>query len=280
LSVNESISGEKVNVLKDSLKKRLQGTPLYSPARDAYQLLFNRNYWKHRRQMTEFYSQFCSKGDMVFDVGANVGWYTEMFLGIGAKVVAVEPSPDCAAKVRQLRPRGRLIVENVAVGNAETVAPFFLCDDSDTHSTLSTEWIGVAGEVPRLAGKSWSRVLNVPVTTLDHLVAKHGEPTFMKIDVEGFEREVLSGLSRMPRYLSFEFISEFLDAAVECVRKGCFSTRDSFNILVNDPSTKTLGPAGFELQDWVTAEQIISVLGNSKLRQSKTYGEVFVRRGR
>jgi FkbM family methyltransferase len=228
--------------------------------------------------MMKFYSQFCSKGDLVFDVGANIGLYTEMFLRLGARVVAIEPNPDCAAKIRALQSRGRLVVENVAVGSKESVAPFFLCDDSDTHSTLSTEWIEVAGEIPRLAGKRWDRVVNVAVTTLDRLVAKHGEPKFIKIDVEGFEKEVLTGLLRMPKYLSFEFISEFMDAAVECVRRSCFSIGDSFNILVNDPSADAPSSVCLDRKDWLTAEQMISLLSDDRLRQSKTYGEIFVRR--
>jgi hypothetical protein len=46
----------------------------------------------------------------------------------------------------------------------------------------------------------------VVVTTLDRLIAEHGEPAFCKIDVEGFEAEVLKGLSRALPALSFEYL--------------------------------------------------------------------------
>ena len=45
----------------------------------------------------------------------------------------------------------------------------------------------------------------VPVTTLDALIERHGVPSFVKVDAEGFEEEVLQGLSRSIKALSFEF---------------------------------------------------------------------------
>lgn len=73
-------------------------------------------------------------------------------------------------------PRDRLVVERKAVGSSESEAPFFACNDSHTHSSLSREWITIAQNIPRLQGKQWDRVSKVPVTTLDHLIDEYGEP--------------------------------------------------------------------------------------------------------
>jgi hypothetical protein len=61
--------------------------------------------------------------------------------------------------------------------------------------------------------------VTVPVTTIDSLIAIHGEPAFCKIDVEGFEREVLRGLSRPLERLSFEFHAEFIGETLACLER-------------------------------------------------------------
>ena len=70
-----------------------------------------------------------------------------------------------------------------------------------------------ADGAPGWEGQAWTRAIRVPVTTLDALIARHGMPTFIKIDVEGFEEEALAGLARPPRALSFEFTTIQRDVA-------------------------------------------------------------------
>jgi Methyltransferase FkbM domain len=60
----------------------------------------------------------------------------------------------------------------------------------------------------------WDRSIDVAVATLDDLIAAHGEPAFCKIDVEGFEVDVLAGLTRPVRALSFEYLPPAHDAAL------------------------------------------------------------------
>ena len=56
------------------------------------------------------------------------------------------------------------------------------------------------------------------MTTLDAVIAEYGTPRFCKIDVEGFEREVIGGLSQPLPLLSFEFSGEFIDDVGACLQ--------------------------------------------------------------
>ena len=168
--------------------------------------------------MLEFYGQFAAAGERVFDVGANVGNRSKVFARMGCDVLAVEPQPACAALLRRHlggRPAGPAFdVAQTAVGAAAGRVQMSV-SNQHTVSSLMPDWIETMRANNRFgAGTRWDRQITVGVTTLDALIAAHGVPVFVKIDVEGYELEVVRGLSRPVRALSFEFMPEFTDRAV------------------------------------------------------------------
>jgi FkbM family methyltransferase len=166
----------------------------------------------HRRRVRGFFGQFIRRGDLVFDIGANDGRYTDVFVELGATVVAVEPNPSLA---RILRERFRAKVEEVAVGSEPGFAELHLGSD-DILSTLSTEWMDIARREQLM--NEWSgETITVPVSTLDALIARHGVPSYVKIDVEGYEPQVLRGLSQAIGTVSFEVQGPALHMAADCV---------------------------------------------------------------
>jgi FkbM family methyltransferase len=125
-------------------------------------------------------------GDVIFDVGANVGYPTLLFshfVGAGGKVVAIEPSPR-AYRLLQRTVACHLNIEclNLAVSDHEGEVLFYETESLDTSSIVP-----VSNVEP----------FHVTVTMLDELAEKFGAPIFVKIDVEGHEPSVFKGMKRI-----------------------------------------------------------------------------------
>src|SRR5262245_17895545 len=170
--------------------------------------------------MDRLYRQFIDDGDLVFDVGAHVGDRVASFTRLGAHVVAVEPQPALIKVLKLLHGRNpAVIIEPVAVGREAGSANLMINPGNPTVSTASQEFVSAAHDAPGWETQRWTRTIQVPVTTLDALIAKHGKPVFIKIDVEGFEAEVLAGLTQQVRALSFEFTMIQREVARACIER-------------------------------------------------------------
>jgi FkbM family methyltransferase len=106
-----------------------------------------------------------------------------------------------------------------AVGADAGHQQLFISERTPTVTTLSQSWIEAVQEVPSFAAVQWEKTVTVKVTTLDDLIARYGKPVFCKIDVEGYELEVLRGLSHPLPALSFEYIPAAKTMAVDCIER-------------------------------------------------------------
>jgi FkbM family methyltransferase len=135
-------------------------------------------------------------GDVVWDVGANVGLYTTRFaewVGRAGRVVAFEPLPPAAAALEKAiaaLPESAASVEIVRAALSDRPGETeFAFDDAESGSVTTT---GHLAEGAR-TGADGKRV-SVIVRTADEVVASGApQPTVVKIDVEGYEEEVLLG---------------------------------------------------------------------------------------
>ncbi|MGK5739422.1 FkbM family methyltransferase [Micromonospora sp. URMC 103] len=185
--------------------------------------------------MDAFYARFVRPGDLVFDVGAHVGDRVGSFRRLGARVVAVEPQPPCTRALRAIygRDDGVTVVEAVCGDRAGRV-PFNVNSANPTISTASAAFIRAADGAAGWAHERWDARIEVPAVTLDGLVADHGVPAFVKIDVEGFEDAVLAGLTRPLPALSFEFTTIERAVARRCLRRLTALGFHSFNLALGD----------------------------------------------
>ncbi len=173
-----------------------------------------------RGDMDRLYRQFVRANDLVFDVGAHVGDRIASFRRLGARVVAVEPQPALARTLRLLYGRDRAVaIEPVAVGRNAGSIELRVNLDNPTVSSASDAFIKAADGAPGWEGQQWSKTVRVPVTTLDALIDRYGSPSFIKLDVEGFEVEALAGLTQPVPALSFEFTTIQRDLAIAGIER-------------------------------------------------------------
>jgi len=174
---------------------------------------------RHAR-MDRLYAGFMREGDLVFDIGSHVGDRVASFRRLGCRVVAVEPQPALQQVLRLLFGRTReVVLVPAAVGDTEGSLSLHLNLPNPTVATGSAEFIASADGAPGWQRQRWTRQLRVPLTTLDALIAVHGRPAFVKIDVEGLEDRVLRGLRTAVPALSFEFTTIQRALACDCLQR-------------------------------------------------------------
>jgi FkbM family methyltransferase len=216
--------------------------------------------------LRSFYGRFLGKGDLCFDVGANIGNRTEVFRNLGARVIAVEPQSACVRALREAFGKDPdVVIVPQGLADAPGEAELSVCEEAPTISTMSARW----REEGRFSTEhQWKRVEKVPLTTLDALIAEHGIPRFCKIDVEGFELSVLRGLSRPLPCISFEFTREFWGDAKACVAR--LETLGSLELNVSLAETME-----FHLPAWVSAEGLDAAI--EALPDPRLWGDIYAK---
>jgi FkbM family methyltransferase len=222
-------------------------------------------YRRLRRHARTFYGQFVGAGDLTFDVGANVGHRTQILLDLGAQVVAVEPQASCARQLRETF-GDRIVIVEAALG-AEVGKAELLVASYHTLSSLSFDWVEAVQRSGRFAEFDWSERLTVAVTTLDRLIEAHGVPAFCKVDVEGYELEVVQGLSSPIPVLSYEFTVERIESRLAALSHLHALGMQRFNFSWGESLELALSP-------WLDIDQMREFLRDSK-HSPATFGDVY-----
>lgn len=206
-------------------------------------------------EMAGFFAQFIRPGDVCFDVGANLGSRIAIFLRLGASVVAVEPQENCVAYLRARYGRDRRVtVIAKGLDTREGERQITISSNDSRMSSMSPEWMDTLLTNTGLdLSSQWDTTVTVPVTTLDRLIETYGRPAFCKIDVEGFEYQVLSGLSSAIPAVSFEFHRVYPDNFRRCITHLLALGEYRFNYCAAETFT-------FALPGWVSGQQLIDQL--------------------
>ena len=247
----------------------LRAIGLIEPARRVQRLLDAPRHRRLVRARQRFYSAFVGEGDLCFDVGANLGNRTSVFLSLGARVVAVEPHPVCVDHLRRaFGNTSRVTVVDRAVGAEEGMAELHVPKVAHPVASMNSQWIETMEKAERFPGVSWEKTVQVPVTTLDRLIEEHGRPRFCKVDVEGFEEEVFKGLSEPVACVSYEYNEEFLQPAIEATRRLATLGHAWFNVSIGESMR-------MHWTEWGTCDKMVEFLSNLDGGNEQRFGDVY-----
>ena len=202
-------------MVKDTVKKLLTGVGAFDVLRysfvyEAFLTVFRPAQVRARKAEVAFYRRAIGPlpaDAVIFDVGGNRGFKSEVFVQLAARVVCVEPDRSNVEILRKkFRTTPAVTIVDAAVGAEAGELMFNVIEAGSAYNTLSTKWVESLGQADGAVrpALTLSEQYPVRVVTLDALIARHGAPHYVKIDVEGFELEVIRGLSTAVPYLSFE----------------------------------------------------------------------------
>jgi FkbM family methyltransferase len=239
-----------------------------STIHDLYRGVADKKWILSRDRQIDFYRRLLPDlrhGDLIFDVGANEGLKTDLFLRLGARVVAIEPDETnqviLQKRFLKLRfARRPVVIVGRAVSDRNAIELMWIDGPGSAVNTLSQKWADtLKGNKARHSyghcGLDFVQSRPVETTTLEELIAAHGRPLFIKIDVEGYELNVIRGLRHPVPYLSFEVnLPEFRPEGLHCVALlESLAVNSIFNYAVDCER-------GLALDRWLNAHEFLSVL--------------------
>jgi FkbM family methyltransferase len=222
-----------------------------------------------RRQIAkqmEFYRENIGQNKFAFDIGANIGTKTDLFSKLGYKVVSVEPQQALADNLKnKFKKNSKVVVERCGVGSKPGEATINISTKYPGFSSFIKDW------QKGTKYDSFDRSEKVKIVTLDELIVKHGLPDFCKIDVEGFEVEVLSGLTKKIPLINFEFHSNDRDLVDKCLARLSAIGYKKFNFSMFEDCKMTL-------PEWVGASELWpQIIKLEQSTKSLVWGDIYAK---
>ena len=216
-----------------------------------------------RKKKSHDVLKLLNSGDLFFDIGAHLGDKSKKILDKNLKIVMLEPLPQCVKQLKESFKNNRNVeILEKAVGRTVGNMTLEVNSKMPTISTMAKHW-----KNGRFSNQKWDQIISVEVTTLDHLIKIYGLPNYIKIDVEGFELDVLLGLSQKAGIISFEFTSEFLDQSIKCLSHLKKIGYSEFNL--------SIGESRKFFFEWSNADNLILNLTNESKKNKLLWGDIY-----
>ena len=256
----------------------LKKTRLYIPLKNFKDNVLARYSSAYKATQTRriiLYDKFLKEGDLCFDLGANTGDEARNLLDMGMKVISVEPVEYCIKymnkRFKKDIKKGNMTIERAIVGNEIGEGVVNVCT-ANAMSSVDNNYGKIMKERVECSNLEWNEKEKVPMITLNSLCEKYGIPKFVKIDVEGYEYEVLKNLKYKIPAMSIEFYLDFGEdykkITRDCIRKMESLGNYEFNITLREQMLLLY-------EDWKSGDEIIQTL--DLLNKEIIFGDIFMR---
>ena len=213
---------------------------------------------KFKRSKSHEILKLMNKGDLYFDIGAHLGEKSKPFIEKKIRTIMVEPLPICVKTLKRLYSKNSIVkIIPKGLGSKNTKKILSINKQMPTVSTFAKHW-----KSGRFSNLTWSEKTQIQITTLDTLIKKFGDPQYIKIDVEGYELNVLKGLSKKSGIISFEITSEFFSDAIKCLKHLKKLSYNSF--------TFSIGEQKKFFSDWSDYKTIINLI-KKEIKKDKLF---------
>ena len=199
-----------------------------------------------------------NRGDLYFDIGAHLGEKSKPFIEKKIRTIMDEPLPACVKSLKKLYCKNSIVkIIPKGLGSKNTKKILSINKQMPTTSTFAKHW-----KSGRFSNLTWSGKTQIQITTLDNLIKKFGNPQYIKIDVEGYELNVLKGLTKKSGIISFEITSEFFSDAIKCLN---YLKKLSYNSF-----TFSIGEQKKFFSDWSDYKTIINLI-KKEIKKDKLF---------
>ena len=256
------------------LKTYLKQTPLgikikYS---NLYQKIRHPDNFRKELDEYNFYKDLIQninyKNDLIIDVGANVGDKSNLFSKLAGKVLAFEPSTTIFPILKHRYKKSNVEVFNCALGRINTTLDFYEIEGNEAYSSLSKKHIETTVTERNVADFELIKNKRVTVEKIENYIKKYGMPIYIKIDVEGYEYEVIQGLETAVPLISLEAnLPEFSKESVNCIEylSNISSDKYIFNFTTNH---------SFLLENFIKRNDAIKFITSTQLRYLEIYAKL------
>ena len=238
---------------------------------DIYQRLRFPSEFKERQVEPNFYRKFLrshpAKNKLIFDVGANMGHKSIIFSKLAKKVVAFEPSEKLFAFLLRRFKNSNITLFNYALGSSVSESKIYVVENNEAYNSLNKKHIETTTSNRGIATLDTVKSQIIKVEVIENYIQKFGEPKYIKIDVEGYELEVLKGLKTPVPLLSFEAnLPEFYTETIESIEY--LDKLSSGNYVFNFANDNF-----FLTEEFMSTKKAIKYIKESRL----SYLEIFVK---